>query len=358
MGFTEAVADQAYAKFGFFGLQGSGKTYTATKVAIGLHKLLTERGLPGGGDTPVFMLDTETGSDWIRPMFEAAGIKFMVNKTRAFKSLEPSINEVEKAHGILLIDSVTHYWTELQDAYARKKNRDELQFQDWRWIKRMHQGGFTDLFVNSAAHIITCARLGNEYSTAVGQNGKAEIQKTGIKMKAETEFGYEPSLLCVLERFQSLLPSGKVGKVWRTASVLKDRGNCIDGKSFENPTFDSFMPHIAKLNLGGTHVGVDTTQTSEGMVPADRHNSDNFYNEQTNIICESVKATLQRAFPTQGADDKNARLDLLEKCFDTLSWTQVTKMGVNELKVGHNKLCQELQIAVAHPEMVLPNNPF
>jgi len=38
--------------------------------------------------------------------------------------------------------------------------------------------------------------------------------------------------------------------------VLKDRSTLLDGKTFRNPTFETFLPHIQLLNLGGKQLGV------------------------------------------------------------------------------------------------------
>src|SRR5262249_17151189 len=112
--FTKAEVTSSYLKMGMMGFAGSGKTYTATSVAIGLHKLAKST-------KPIFFLDTETGSDWIKPRIEAAGIELFTAKTRAFKDLLDAIPEAETNASLLLVDSLTHFWVELTDAYMRAK---------------------------------------------------------------------------------------------------------------------------------------------------------------------------------------------------------------------------------------------
>jgi hypothetical protein len=70
-----------------------------------------------------------------------------------------------------------------------------LEFQDYGAIKPMW-AQFTETFLNSKAHIILCGRAGNtsEYQEKE-DGGKKELISTGTKMKAESEMGYEPSLL-------------------------------------------------------------------------------------------------------------------------------------------------------------------
>jgi hypothetical protein len=49
--------------------------------------------------------------------------------------------------------------------------------------------------------VIICGRAGYEYDYFEDDEGKKQLEKTGIKMKAETEMGFEPSLLVF--RFRS-----------------------------------------------------------------------------------------------------------------------------------------------------------
>ena len=90
-----AVNTTTKLKMGLMGFQGSGKTFTMTNVAIGLVQMMRELRL-ADGDKPIAFMDTETGSDWVRPRIEAAGIKLVTAKTRAFTDLLEIIEEAEK----------------------------------------------------------------------------------------------------------------------------------------------------------------------------------------------------------------------------------------------------------------------
>ncbi len=187
--FSEMENTQAYLKCGLLGFAGSGKSTTATNIATGLVNLLREKQLESG-NKPVFFLDTESGADWVKPLFEKESIKLFVSKTRAFKDLVDAITEAEKGASVLIVDSLTHFWTELTESYATKKNRKYgLQFQDWAVLKTEWRR-FTDLYVNSNVHIILAGRAGYEYDFFENEDGKKELEKTGVKMKAENETGY------------------------------------------------------------------------------------------------------------------------------------------------------------------------
>jgi hypothetical protein len=356
--FEDVVNDQAYLKAGLMGLQGSGKTYTAAKMAIGLHDMLVTRSL-ADKDSPIWMCDTEVGSSWIRGEIAAAGKKFQADKTRSFKSLIQDCEQVASTNGVLIIDSITAYWRELCESYASKVGRRRLTFQDWGAIKSIWSE-FTDLYVNGPFHCIMCGRQGYEYDFFEDDDGKKQLEKTGLKMKGEGETGYEPSLLVVMERHQQLGNNNQIEKVWRTAYVLKDRSTLIDGKSFENPTFADFMPHINCLNLGGEHVGVSTSQNSESMIVKEQLREHD--ETRRSVTLDEINELIKKHIPGMSADDKAARGDLLEKHAGTRSWKKVETFDLNELRRIHHKVSVELEKRPLYPELddttLLSGSPF
>jgi hypothetical protein len=266
----EAENTIAYFKAGFFGFQGSGKTFTATLLAIGLCEARNNK--------TVAFFDTETGCPFVLPMLDKAGIKTYQVQSRAFSDLLTVIKEcVDNKIAVLIIDSISHVWRELMDSYKKKLKRTRLQFQDWDVIKGDWQV-YTDLFVNSTLDIIVCGRAGYEWDFDFNEDGSKDLVKTGTKMKVESEFGFEPSLVIEMERVpknqealdmikdrkkkQGFKP--KIGSGWiHRAHILKDRTDTLNGKEFDYPSFDDFLPHFESLNIGGEHLGVDTTRTSE-----------------------------------------------------------------------------------------------
>lgn len=335
--FRKAENTSAYLKAGFLGFAGSGKTFTATMLAIGLAKLINERKLKEAG-RPIFFLDTETGSDYVTQRVREAGLELHTAKTRAFVDLLEAIKECEANGSVLIIDSITHFWREFTDAYQRKKNITRLEFQDWNVLKS-EWGRFTDRYVNSSLHILMCGRAGYEYDNEINERTqKREIVKSGIKMKAETETGYEPSLLVLMEREMDV----KTNAVHRTAYVLKERFGLIDGQAFENPTFDTFKPHIEQLNLGGTQLGVDTSRNSNGLFTGDDGDTQWKYRaRQKDIALEEIEAEMVNMYPGQSAGDKKAKADLLEELFGTRSWTAVQSKTLDQLQDARNRLWQK-----------------
>lgn len=341
--FRPATNDQAFLKCGIFGRPGSGKTYTSAEFVIGFREYLHERKLPEGHN-PVLMLDTETGSSWVRNKFTKAKIPFEVAKTRAFASLVPAIREAEKRKSILLIDSLTSCWQELIASYLKKKNRQRLVFSDWNWLKGPDgNGAFTSAFVNSSAHIIWCARAGFEYDFHENEAGEKELETTGIKPKAESEAGYEPSLLVLMTRHQKFDPDHpEQTKTIHYATILKDRSGTIDGKYFADPTFKCFLPHIVALELGGTHIGIDESVTSETSIPLDSGQG-RLVHEQREIAVDEIAELLAKHYPGRSAEALKTKGDLLEKTFGSRSWERIKSYALEPLRQGRAELWLKLE---------------
>src|SRR5712691_6028000 len=116
MAFRPAENDSAFLKMGIFGFQGSGKTWTACNVAIGLHAHIKSI-------KPIGFIDSETGSSFQVARFKKAGIVLQVDRTRSFERLCADMKEAEKSFDILIVDSITHFWRELMQAWKHKRNR-------------------------------------------------------------------------------------------------------------------------------------------------------------------------------------------------------------------------------------------
>ena len=101
---------------------GSGKTTTAGMLTLGVSLTYGKRG-------PVAMMDTESASDFLLPIFKTEGVKLLTLKSRAFSDLLTVLQEAEQAGcAALIVDSITHCWTELQESYCRKREFPSRSF--------------------------------------------------------------------------------------------------------------------------------------------------------------------------------------------------------------------------------------
>jgi len=356
----KAENETAFLSAAIYGFAGSGKSFTGACIAIGLHHHIKSKG-------PVVYIDTEAGSDFLLPHYRHNGIEVMRSNSRAFRDVLPTMQEAKNAGAeIMVIDSCTHLWKELCNAYEKKyKRTGGLQFQDWKNVKG-EWGEFMTAVLNEPLHIILLGRAGYAYDY-IDIDGKKTLIKTNTKMRAEGETEHEPSI--TLEMEQITLSDDEIKDLARKQAkgfgtkvtgqfssyvmyVLKDRANLLTGSVFkyppqpgkliepDNPPFTDILPFIQTINVGGKHVGVDNTRTSEDMFVG----ADNSYTERRKtktIILEELKAELDTHFGSS-QKDKAARIALLKKHFGTASSTKIGGLDIEQLKLGYDKIWVEL----------------
>lgn len=351
---------QGYLKAGLLGFPKSGKSYTATMLAIATKRLLN---LPG----QIAMFDTEAGSVYLSGLVkELTGQDLLAIRRRSLKDLVAWGKAcLEAGISVGIVDSVTHPWRELCDSYLKQKNdqrrakrlgpQDKLQFQDWGPIKE-RWNTWSEFYLNSPLHIVICGRAGFDYDFVENEDGKDELRKTGIKMKTEGEFGFEPSLLVEMNRNQSL--TDKAHRISREAIVLGDRFGVVDGKVGEFHSFGNheqelaavsefFGPHL-QLLVPGCHAPVNVESRTEfDMV--DGEDSATAERRKRTILVEEIQGELTRVWPGQTAKEKAAKLEAIERHFNTRSWTAVESMGVQQLSRGLSDLRTHLASITSVP---------
>jgi hypothetical protein len=350
--FKKAEHSQASLKAGILGLQGSGKTHLAVELAIGTVEHLRKLGLPEG-NKPVAFADTETGSDWHLTRFKEAGIEIVVSRSRSLVDLRKGMVEATNECSVLIIDSITHFWTRFVEEYCERSNRKWLEFSDWNFLKKEWRG-FTDLYVNAPLHCIMCGRQGYEYDFFENQAGKKELEKTGVKMKAEGETGYEPSILIMMESRQEIeAADGKkkkaagsklrVSGLYRVATVLKDRSKKLDGATFKNPTFADFLPHINCLSFGAKHQAIEQRDNAELFTGGNEETKYAKARREKECVLEEIGEVVKKHYAGQDAGSKTARGDLFEKHFGTRAWSRVEDLHLETLKKGRDSLWVQLE---------------
>jgi hypothetical protein len=326
MSLLKPASGGSYLKAGLLGFAKSGKTHTAIELAMGTRAHFKLEG-------PIAMYDTEAGSDyWDARVRKATGRDMLVVKSRSLSDLIAASNECIKVGvSVLVVDSVTHVWREVCDAYlaelqsaARKKNwrePDRLEFQDWSRIKAKWSA-WPDLYLTAPLHIIVCGRAGYEYDFETNERGKKELIKTGVKMKVEAEFGFEPSLLVEMSRDWT---RDDPPRMVNTATIIGDRFDRMNGKSCDHPTFEFFKPFV-ELLAPSNHAPVDTTvKTAFGL---DETRADDWKREKDRreILAEKIEAALTMAgFDGKTNDEKKTRAEILTKYWGSTSRKEISE---------------------------------
>jgi len=320
--FTKLENTTPFFKMAAEGAAGSGKTYTLALVAIGLHKRIESK-------KPIVIFDTENSAKFLRPMFAQHGIDVLLKSSRSLTDLSRTMDFCESGSAdVLMIDSITHVWENFLNTYQAENGRKFLQFQDWGRIKPTWKREYSDRLVMGRYHILFTGREGFTYDNEINADtGKRELIKTGVKMKVEGETAYEPDVLVRMERFEEILTDQK--KVWREATVIKDRSNITDGLVFKNPTFENFAPVLDFL--------LSEVVEPSGAPPGS--DADLVANEESNrveetrrtILLEEIQGTLQRTGLGTGAADKKKKAGIMERLFMTLSWKKVESFTLDQL---------------------------
>jgi len=329
--FKDLENNRPFLKLALEGFAGDGKTFTATQIAIGVHKLIQST-------KPIALFDTEKAFKALKPSFDAAGIKAVVNdENRSLAALGQAMQWCEAGGAdVLIIDSITHVWEEFMKAYLNRpgKNgqpiqRSRLEFQDWGIIKPKWKEEFSTPFVMAKCHIIFTGRAGYEYTDEKNEDGKREIFKSGIKMKAETETAFEPDILVLMQKKQDLISEHK--KVWREAMIVKDRTNQIDGKTFTNPTFEDFYPAI-KILLDGTLRELHGVQ-----IPDTFYEFENKFSEigkEREILVAEIEGCFELMGLGTGKEDKQVKAWTLNQIYGVNSTEMLAKRSNDTIKEG------------------------
>lgn len=231
LGIQKATVGHARIKASLYGGPGAGKTYTSLLWATELVKR-------DGGR--ILLIDTERGSDLYAEDFD-----FDVMHSRSLRDATDAL--ALDGYTVVIVDSVTHLWESAQEGYLAKLKQSQkeetrqraiegdLQFQDWRHIKRPYRK-FIHAVVSCDKHVILCGRLSEVFDT----RGNT-MKKIGERMNSEKDTAYETHLC-----FRMAAENNGKGMV-NVAYLEKARGYALQGKRFENPTFGVLEPVYAKI---------------------------------------------------------------------------------------------------------------
>lgn len=344
----ESAKRPAFLKMGLFGDTGTGKTFTAAKVLSQFIKeFCPEKSLA--------MFDTEPSAGYIAPMVKKiTGRELLVVTSRSFADMMDFWAICKKEGHVILIDSITHAWRNLMaDFLEAKKSRitgaggraetARLTIADWGPLKEIW-GRFSEAFAYDPIHACICGRQGDVWETVTDDEGKESQAKTGVKMKTESETGYEPSLL-VQMRIEGENP------VKHMAFVVKDRFDVLTGAmSKDKPDIEFFRPHLALLDLKG-----NAPVISKGAPMFNAGTGPNWetIKARREAVLEEIKNDLLLVYPGATGEDKKGKVTALREAFGTSAWTELEsdekKWPEELLKEKRNVLVKVLAVK-AKPE--------
>lgn len=168
-GFKKAERKQVKLKLAITGPTGSGKTYSALRLAAGMSKKIA-------------VIDTENGSASLYADKFQFDVLEILPPFSTEKYVE-GINQAERAgYEVIVIDSLTHAWAGEGGLLQQKDQLDSRpganKWTNWAPIDKK-DSELKNAFLHSPCHIICTMRSKMEYAQTE-ENGKKKIQKMGL----------------------------------------------------------------------------------------------------------------------------------------------------------------------------------
>ena len=194
---------------GIAGGTGSGKTYSALRLAKGIVK---------SGEI-IAMIDTEKGrgrmyADEFEYLYEQIDPPFRPEKYQ--EAMQAAVNQGAKC---IIVDSMSHEWEGIGgllewagDIAEDMANRhgggpDKYSFASWKKPKVAHQK-LVQFMINYEIHVILCFRAKEKMGLRPGRNGKQEVVNLGwTPITDKDSLPYEATFIAVLTADQVGVPT-------------------------------------------------------------------------------------------------------------------------------------------------------
>ena len=243
--FKKATKEGAKLRLALFGVSGSGKTYTALRLATGL----------AGENGKIAVIDTERNSAC------KYSDRFDFDVCNATK---PSIENLKmfiedaKGYDVLIIDSMTHSWLELlQDVERIAKTK--FGGNTWSaWSEGTpKQMSFINALLDFPGHIIATMRTETNWTTTTNDKGKVVPVRVGEAPKQGKGIEYEFDMLMQISpEHDALVIKDRTGKYQDEVIPMPDEefGKTLgewlkDGESKQNQKepFEDYKKTVKKV---------------------------------------------------------------------------------------------------------------
>lgn len=203
-GFKKAKREQVWIKGLITGPSGSGKSFSALRLAKGIAEEC-------GSDIAYI------GTEGSRDLYYSNEFDYDLLQLEEPYTPEKYIAAIEEAvkmgYKVLIIDSITHEWLELNRIHDKMPGNS---FQNWGRLKPRH-AAFTEKILLSPIHIISTAR-GKDQWILEEVNGKQVPRKVGLGGQTDKDASYDYTVSLVLDQGTHV------------ASADKDNTHLFDGK--------------------------------------------------------------------------------------------------------------------------------
>ncbi len=183
--FKKAERSQKKLRLAMAGVSGSGKTYSALRIATGISKEIGK---------PIAFIDTEHGAASIYANEFTFDKVDLTNETPIPEYIK-AIKEAGMAgYGVLIIDSMSHPWESLLDTVDMVANA-KYRGNSWSAWGDKSAGKLYEDFINailsSPCHIIACFRVKTQWEVTKDSDGKTKPIKIGLTPQQRANIEYE-----------------------------------------------------------------------------------------------------------------------------------------------------------------------
>ena len=204
LSFSKAVREKVWIKVLLSGASGSGKSYSALRLATGIAGKVGSR---------IAFIGTEGSRNKYYSDEYDYDLLELEEPFTIDKYIEAIDAAIDAGYKVLIIDSLTHEWTWLNDVHDKMPGNS---FQNWGKLKPKHHA-FMDKILTSPIHVIATAR-GKDAWTLENKNGKQVPKKVGMGAQQDKDISYEYTVSLMLEQDTHI------------AAADKDNTHIFDGR--------------------------------------------------------------------------------------------------------------------------------
>jgi len=183
--FKKAERNQKKLRLAMAGVSGSGKTYSALRIATGISKEIGK---------PIAFIDTEHGAASIYANEFTFDKVDLTNETPIPEYIKAIKEAGIAGYGVLIIDSMSHPWESLLDTVDMVANA-KYRGNSWSAWGDKNAGKLYDDFINailaSPCHIIACFRVKTQWEVTKDSDGKTKPIKIGLTPQQRANIEYE-----------------------------------------------------------------------------------------------------------------------------------------------------------------------
>jgi len=276
--FKKAERSKAKLRLSVSGPAGSGKTYSALRVAFGLGN-------------KVVLIDSENGSGSLYSSLGDYDI-FVMEKPYEPEKLINVIKEAEKEkYDVIIIDSLTHYWAGEGGLLERHEKIGGNSYTAWAKVTPVYQK-MMETILQSKCHIIFTMRSKQDY-VLTEKNGKQVPEKVGMAPIMRDGAEYEVTVAINLN-------------MHHLAETNKDRTGLFDSKQWI-PSEETGRTLLEWLESGAEPPKPRLTDSQRKQMFA--------MSKQAGMTVDGIKEHIHTTYSVESSNDLT-----IDQAEDLISW--------------------------------------